>query len=101
LWAEYGDRTDPQSARELLAGRLEAAAEDAARGGAAEPPAEMEHVPVPESMRTPRRRARRRRAPAPAKSTPEAIGDFLSSRQGRTLQREVLRGVFGMLRKRL
>jgi hypothetical protein len=30
-----------------------------------------------------------------------AIGDFLSSRQGQTLQREVLRGVFGMLKKKL
>jgi len=29
------------------------------------------------------------------------LGDFLQSRQGKALQREVLRGVFGMLRKRL
>jgi hypothetical protein len=31
----------------------------------------------------------------------DAIGDFLRSRQGKALQRQVLRGVFGMLRKRL
>ena len=29
------------------------------------------------------------------------IGDFLRSSTGKTLQREVLRGVFGMLKKRL
>ena len=29
------------------------------------------------------------------------IGDFLRSSTGKTLQREVLRGVFGMLEKRL
>ena len=29
------------------------------------------------------------------------IGDFLSSRQGKTLQRQVVRGVFSMLRKRI
>ena len=29
------------------------------------------------------------------------LGDFLGSRQGKALQREVVRGVFGLLRKRL
>jgi hypothetical protein len=29
------------------------------------------------------------------------IGDFLTSRQGKALQREVVRGIFGMLRKKL
>jgi hypothetical protein len=37
----------------------------------------------------------------PAGSTPDAIGDFLTSRSGRALQREIVRGVFGLLRKRL
>jgi len=57
-------------------------------------------VPVPESMREPRRRRSRRRAPAPADSTPDAIGDFLNSRSGRAIEREIVRGVFGLLRKR-
>ena len=95
LWAHYGERTDPRSAREMLAARLEAPAPEAEAG---EKP-ELEHVP--ESMREPRRRRSRRRAPAPADSTPDAIGDFLNSRSGRALQREVVRGVFGLLRKRL
>lgn len=43
----------------------------------------------------------RRRATAPKQSTPDSIGDFLGSRQGRRLRREVVRGVLGLLRKRL
>jgi uncharacterized protein len=101
LWAHYGERTDPQSAREMLAARLdagdgEAAPAEPAEGG--EP--ELEHIPIPESMRAPRRRRTRRRAPAPAGSTPDAIGDFLTSRSGRALQREIVRGMFGLLRRR-
>jgi DNA helicase HerA-like ATPase len=83
LWARYGERVDAQSAREILAGRLENAAEP------------IEHVPVP------RRRAEPRRAPAPSGGGADAIGDFLRSREGKALQRKVARGIFGMLRKRL
>jgi hypothetical protein len=36
-----------------------------------------------------------------ARAMPPDIGDFLRSRQGRRIERQVLRGVFGMLRKRL
>jgi DNA helicase HerA-like ATPase len=39
-------------------------------------------------------------APAPSGGT-DALGDFLTSREGKAIQRKVLRGVFGMLRKRL
>jgi hypothetical protein len=109
LWGHYGERTDPQSARELLAGRLATAGGEPEDHGPPDPaggpePAEppLEHIPIPESMRGPKRGAgRRRRAPAPTKSTPDAIGDFLGSRQGKALQREIVRGVFGLLRKRL
>jgi uncharacterized protein len=98
LWAHYGARTDPQSAREMLAARLVPPAEPEPEP---ESQPELEHIPAPESMRGPRRRRARRRAPAPAESTPDAIGDFLRSRSGRALQREIVRGVFGLLRKRL
>jgi hypothetical protein len=30
-----------------------------------------------------------------------ALGDFLKSKEGKRIEREVFRGVFGMLRKRL
>ena len=86
LYAKYGARVDAQSARELLAGRLEAASEPVAK-----PDKPLEHVPVPKLPK-------QRRAPAPE---PGGVGDFLNSRQGKAIQREVIRGVFGMLRKRL
>ena len=92
LYAKYGARVDAQSARELLAGRLEAASEAAAPAKEPKPEKPLEHVPVPKLPKQPRR------APAP---DPGGIGDFLSSRQGKAIQREVIRGVFGMLRKRL
>jgi DNA double-strand break repair helicase HerA and related ATPase len=78
LFARYGMRTDAQSARELLAARVQEAAEPDA--------------PKP---------ARPEKAPAPKESTAEQIGDFLNSRQGKKLQKDVMRGVFGMLKKRL
>ena len=79
--AKYGTRLDSQSAREMLA--------DAAR--------------------SPRRRARRRRSRPSARRAlrraagkgADAIGDFLQSSSGRALTREVVRGVFGMLKKGL
>jgi hypothetical protein len=30
-----------------------------------------------------------------------ALGDFLTSKQGKQLQKEVIRGVFGLLKKKL
>jgi len=87
LYAKYGARVDAQSARELLAARMEAAS-----APAPQPEAPLEHVPVPKLP------PQRKRAPAPDTG---GIGDFLSSRQGKAIQKEVIRGVFGMLRKRL
>jgi uncharacterized protein len=78
LFVKYGTRTDAQSAREILAGRVQAAAEEKPVG-----------APKPE------------KAPAPKESTADAIGGFLNSRQGKQLQKEVVRGVFGMLKKHL
>jgi DNA helicase HerA-like ATPase len=85
LYAKYGARVDAQSAREILAGRLEAASKPA-------PAPAPEHIPAPKLPKAPKR------APAP---DPGGLGDFLNSRQGKAIQREVIRGVFGMLRKRL
>ena len=90
LFAKYGTRVDAQSAREILAGRLEAAREPAPAPKPADKP--LEHIPAPKLPKPPRR------APAPE---PGGIGDFLNSRQGKQIQREVMRGVFGMLKKRL
>jgi hypothetical protein len=87
LSAKYATRLERESARELLAGRLAKAAPAAA------PAPQPDHVPAPKPSREP--------APKPKSSPTEEIGDFLGSRQGKALQRQVIRGVFGMLRKKL
>ena len=82
LYAKYGTQVDRESARELLAARIEQQA--------------LEAEPKPETAPAPRRRRR-----AEPVTTADPLTDFLGSRQGKTLQREVIRGVFGLLRKRL
>ena len=80
LFARYGTRLDNRSARELLAERLEQAAET--KGDA----------PSPE---------RRKRAAEATGGGADALGDFLNSSSGRTILRELVRGLFGLLRRRL
>ena len=75
LWAKYGTRMESESAREKLAQRI-----DAAEPMVADKP---------------------RRKPKPAPPPRDAIGDFLTSREGKAIQRKVVRGIFGMLKKRL
>ncbi len=90
LFAKYGTRVDAQSAREILAGRLEAAREPAPAPAPADKP--LGAHPGAEAPEGPAARAG---------ADPGGIGDFLNSRQGKQIQREVIRGVFGMLKKRL
>jgi uncharacterized protein len=80
LYAKYGTRIDRESARERLAARLE----------------QREPEPVEAAAKP-----RRRRSPTTDGQRGDPITDFLTSRQGKAVQREVIRGVFGMLRKRL
>lgn len=84
LWAKYGTRADAQSAREILASRVETPA-----------PAPADPAPTPKPEK------KHKEAADAAAGGAEAIGKFLKSRQGRALQRQVVRGVFGMLRKRM
>ena len=79
LYAKYGTRTDAQSARELLADRLNQAAEPDA----------------------PAKEAPHRKKAAKASQDSGALGDFLKSSTGKQVQREVIRGVFGLLRRRI
>jgi len=80
LYAKYGTRVDARSAHELLAARLE-------RASAPESP------PVPERERE--------KASEATIGGADAIGDFLNSSTGKQIQREVVRGIFGHLTKRL
>jgi hypothetical protein len=77
LYAKYGTRVDAQSAREMLAARMEQQPATAA-------PTE-EH----------------KKAAKAAGGGAGAVGDFLTSTTGRQLQREVVRGLFGLLSKSL
>ena len=85
LYAKYGTRVEAESAREKLAARMEKATV-----AAEAEPAEAR----------PRKRGPKKPTPAPSGGA-DAIGDFLGSREGKAIQKKVLRGVFGMLKKRL
>ena len=79
LFGKYGNRLERESAFEQLAARVERA-----------------------SRTTDERRApTRRRRPGQAARPSDPLTEFMRSRHGRALEREVVRGVFGMLRKRL
>ena len=80
LYPKYGTRLDSQSAREMLATRLEQPA-----SGAPSP------HPSP----------RQKKAAEATGGGADEIGDFLKSSSGRALTREVVRGVFGMLKRSL
>ena len=85
LYAKYGTRVEAESAREKLAARME----QATVADEAEPAEDK-----------PRKRPPKKAAPAPSGGV-DAIGDFLGSRQGKAMQKKVMRGVFGMLKKQL
>ena len=53
------------------------------------------------AVQTPVVKEEHRSAAKATKSGADELGDFLGSRQGKAIQREVIRGVFGMLRKRI
>ncbi|MCX6362843.1 MAG: DUF853 family protein, partial [Actinobacteria bacterium] len=85
LWAKYGNRVDAQSAREMLAGRLQPPAAPAAK---ARP---TPTVPAPT--------AQHKQAGAAIAGGAAVLGQFLNSRQGKAVQRDVVRGFFGLLKK--
>ncbi len=82
LRPKYGERIDRESAEELLAARVagDAAAVETAREKAA---------PAPP-----------REAPRSDDSLLGTVGGLLNSRQGQAISKEIVRGVFGMLKKR-
>ena len=101
LWAKYGQRVDNNSAREMLAARI---AQPAAPAAPAQPAGEAQPQARPAA-------AAHKRAAAPAAEHKEAasamaggvaaVTAFLGSREGKQIQKEVVRGVFGLLKKRL
>jgi hypothetical protein len=89
LFARYGTRQDPESAREKLGARMEAAAR--------EREAEARAKEVEQAAREAERAAPRSRGRV---STGNPVLDMLTSKQGQAIGKEIVRGVFGMLKKR-
>jgi uncharacterized protein len=85
LYAKYGTRAEAESAREQLAARMEE---------------QDEAAPEP-AAKAPRRRKREPKAATAKTGGADVLGDFLTSREGKAIQKKVMRGVFGMLKKRL
>ncbi|MCW2921847.1 MAG: hypothetical protein JWL76_1721 [Thermoleophilia bacterium] len=91
LWVKYATEVDPESAEELLGARI-AAAEQAEAKANAEPA----KVTVPDEPRMTNRdpvRPRARRA-----SSKGGVRKILDSQAGRQMQREIVRGIFGVLK---
>jgi uncharacterized protein len=89
LWAKYGSRIDAQSAREMLAARLQPPAAAPAAGRPATP------------ARAPAPTAEHKKTGAAVAGGAAVLGDFLNSRQGKAVQRQVVRGIFGLLKRSL
>ena len=85
LFAKYGTRAEAESAREKLAARMEARPSRAGARGPSEAPRAASA-------------SRRRDGPQAA---PTRSATSSRSREGKALQKKVMRGVFGMLSKRL
>src|ERR1700760_2857227 len=92
LWAKYGTRVDNQSAREILAARL----------ASAEAETEPAQPVRPKQAAAPHRQpaAEHKEAAGAMAGGVAAVTSFLNSRQGKQLQKEVVRGVFGLLKKK-
>ncbi len=90
LFAKYGTREENESAREKLAARID------------EPEAAAPDAPAPAPARRKGRATKKQKETATATAGgAEALGKFLNSREGKSLQKKVMRGMFGMLRKSL
>jgi hypothetical protein len=88
LWARYSATVDRESAREILAEKMAASA-DAAD--------EKQRAP---SGKAPTRSAPPKQPRGSGKKDENPITDFLQSREGRSTINTVVRGVFGLLKKK-
>jgi hypothetical protein len=123
LWAKYSTRVDNQSAREMLAARMEQAEATAAAatgaghgkgggqgGGAGQHKAGGGQGQRGQSQGQGQGQGGQNRRPqgqrhtegaAAAAGGVAAVTTFLKSREGKKLQKQVTRGLFGLLKKQL
>ncbi len=97
LYAKYGTRVDEQSAREMLAARVEAAAPAAEPAPTAPAPAPAKQAPAKPK---PAPKKEHKEAASAVGQGAEVVGTFLKSREGRALMRDAARGIFGLLKKK-
>ncbi len=113
LLAKYGTQVDPDSAKEILARKLDAAAQARAASESAAQQAErarQEQADYDRMLREARRsqpkqsgtgstgrRSTTRRAP---RADPNPVTDFLGSSAGRSIVRDVVNGIFGTLKRK-
>ncbi len=103
LLATYGTRVDPDSAHEMLARRMEAAAAEAAAVDA-----QKEYERAQREFEKAERAAASRRSGRPGRSTrttasrkaDDPLSDLLGSGLGGTIAKEVVQGIFSTLRRR-
>lgn len=96
LLAKYGTPVDPESAREILAAKMNAAAAAVADAPAASTQSAYDKM-VRDLRGSPRARATTTRTPA--RQNKSVLEDVLGSRSGQTIVREVLRGIFSTLKR--
>ncbi len=99
LTPKYATRVDPQSAKEMLEGKL---AENAALPGATPAPAPIpaDAPPAAGSAPAPAPTPKPPKPPKPKKDS-NAVTDFLKSSQGKQIQNQIIRGAFGILKKKI
>jgi len=90
LWAKYGERVDNESAREMLAARMET---PAASAPAPADDGDTQARPAPTESH--------KKAAGAAAGGVATVTAFLQSKQGKQLEKQVMRGVFGLLKKKL
>jgi DNA double-strand break repair helicase HerA and related ATPase len=95
LFATYGTRHDPDSAREKLAARMDAAAREKEAEARTE---ELEQAARDAEKAAPKPRSGGGGGGGGGTGNP--VLDMLTSKQGQAIGKEIVRGVFGMLKKR-
>jgi hypothetical protein len=109
LWAKYAARVDNQSAREMLAARMEHAQQPAAApagqgqhgGGQKQPGGGQGRQGQNRQGQGQRPKQHHAEAATAAGGGAAMVGAFLKSKQGKQLQKQVTRGLFGLLKKQL
>ena len=101
LAPKYAEAVDRESARELLAARLERGAQTAAAESPSGPSSAEKHVGYPEQPRpTARRKSAQRRPASSGDTVTDLMRSPLARDLARTAAREIVRGVFRVGRRR-